>query len=117
MSLEADFVAVLQACCPRVFPGSAPPTAPRPFVTWEQIGGDPARYVDNAPMAKRLAQLQVDTWAATKTEATQLAREIEDALCAATVITARPVAGQSGRQEEYVDAYGVTQEFEVLGAR
>lgn len=117
MSLEADFVAVLQACCPRVFPGSAPANQPQPYVTWEQLGGDAARYVDNTPMPKRLALLQVDTWAATKAEAMQLAREIEDALCAATSINARPVAGQTGRQEEYVDAYGVTQDFEVLGAR
>lgn len=117
MSLEADFVAVLKTCCPRVFPDSAPANEPRPFVTWAQLGGDAARYLDNTPMAKRLAQLQVDTWAATKAEAQQLAREIEDALCAASTINARPVADQSGRQDEYVDAYGVTQEFEVHGAR
>ncbi len=117
MSLENDFVAVLQSCCPSVFPGSAPANQPRPFVTWEQIGGDPARYADNTPMAKRLALLQVDTWAASKGQAMQLARQIEDALCAATTLVARPVSDQSGRQDEYVEGYGVTQEFEVLGAR
>lgn len=117
MSLETDFVAVLKTCCDSVFPGSAPASQPRPFVTWEQLGGDAARYVDNTPMAKRLALLQVDTWATTKAAAMQLAREIEDALCAATTITARPLSDQSGRQDEYVDAYGVTQEFEVHGAR
>lgn len=117
MSLETDLVAVLLTQCPRVFPGSAPANEPRPFVTWEQLGGDAARYVDNTPMARRLALVQIDTWADTRAQAMQLARQIEDALCAATTITARPLSDQSGRQDEYVDAHGVSQDFEVLGAR
>ncbi len=119
MSLETDFVAVLQTQCPRVFPGEAPVNTARPFVTWEHIGGDPLRYVDNTAAAQRLAMLQVNAYASTKAEAIALALAIENALCAASTVTARPNGGLRGDSSTDVEPtlYWALQEFEVLGAR
>ncbi len=119
MSLETDFVTVLQAQCPRVFPATAPVNTTRPFVTWEHIGGDPLRYVDNTAAPQRLAMLQVNAYASTKAEALTLALAIESALCAASTVTARPVGGPRGDHSADVEPalYWALQEFEVLGAR
>jgi hypothetical protein len=119
VSLETDVVAVLQAQCPRVFPASAPVNTQRPFVTWEHIGGDPLRYMEGSAAPQRLALLQVNTWANTKAEAMTLALAIEDALCVASAITARPNGAARGDHSDEVEPalYGALQEFEVLGTR
>lgn len=119
MSLESDLVAVLQAQCPRVFPGTAPLNTARPFVTWEHIGGDPLRYMDGTAAVQRWAQLQVNTWCNTKAEAVALALAIESALCTAGAFTADPVGAFTGRHEDQVEPplYGTQQEFAVLGTR
>jgi hypothetical protein len=119
VSLEADVVTVLQGQCPRVFPSEAPVNTLRPFVTWEHIGGDPLRYIDNTAAAQRLALLQINSYASTKAEALTLAQDIEDALCAATGFSARPSAGVRGDHSSDVEPalYWALQEFEVLGTR
>lgn len=119
MSLETNFVALLQVWCPRVHPGSAPLNTPRPFVTWEHIGGDPLRYIDGTAADKRHALLQVNVWAATKAEAWDLALNIETALTSTIGFSARPISAARGRTEQDVEPwlYGAEQEFEILGTR
>lgn len=119
MSLETDLVTALQAQCARVYPGDAPLNTPRPFVTWEHIGGDPLRYIDGSAAAQRQALVQIDVWATTKAEAWTLALAIETALAATSVFTARPIGAARGRTERDVEPmlYGAEQEFEILGTR
>lgn len=119
MSLEADVVAVLQGQCPRVFPGGAPLDTPRPFLTWEQIGGDSLRYIEGTAAPQRLALLQINLWAATKAQAISLILAIEEALCTAPAFTASPNGAHQGRYEDAVEPplYGAQQDFTVLGAR
>lgn len=119
MSLETDMVAVLQGQCPRVHPGSAPLNTPRPFVTWEHIGGDPLRYVDGTAADKRHALVQLNVWAASKTEALALALSLETALTGSALFTARPTGAMRGRTEQDVEPwlYGFEQDFEILGTR
>jgi hypothetical protein len=119
MSLETDMVAVLQGQCPRVHPGSAPLNTPRPFVTWEHIGGDPLRYVDGTAADKRHALVQLNVWAASKAEAWDLALNIENALASYTGFSARPTGAARGRTEQDVEPwlYGAEQDFEILGTR
>lgn len=119
MSLETDLVAVLQAVCPRVYPGEPPVNAQRPFIAWEHLGGDPLRYVDGTAATQRMALLQIDVWATTKTEAWSLSLAAEAALTGSSSFTARPLSAARGRTERDVEPtlYGASQDFEVLGAR
>lgn len=119
MSLETAVVAVLQAQCPRVYPSNAPLDTPRPFVTWEHIGGDPLRYIDGTAATNRMALLQVNVWAATKAQALSLGLAIEDALCTAPALSVSPNAAMQGRFEDAVEPpmYGSVQDFTVLGTR
>lgn len=119
MSLETAVVAVLQAQCPRVYPANAPLDTPRPFVTWDHIGGDPLRYIDGTAATNRMALLQINVWAATKAQALSLGLAIEDALCTAPAFSASPNVAPQGRFEDAVEPplYGSVQDFTVLGTR
>lgn len=119
MSLETDFSAVLLTKCPRVTPGTSALNSARPFITWDHIGGDPLRYVDGTASTDVLALLQVRTWANTRAESLALARQIEDALCASTAMSARPISLPFCDVEDAVEPplYYAQQEFEVLGDR
>ena len=117
MSLETDVVDVLEAQCPRVAPGEAELNTPRPFVTWDHIGGDPLRYLDGTAAAQRLVRLQVSVWAETKAEAVTLQLAIENALCAAAAFTCTPIGALQGGFEHDAGLYRSFQEVEILGAR
>lgn len=118
MSLETDLVAILQAQCPRTFLVAAPFGTTTPYVTWQHIGGQSLRFLDNTAGDKRNAYIQINVWATSSMQAMTLARAIEDALCAATAaLLATP-------QGEPVDAFddgdelrGTVQSFSIWGAR
>jgi hypothetical protein len=119
VSLESDFSAVLLTQCPRVTPGDSDLNAARPFVTWDHIGGDPMRYMDNTAADKVLALLQVNSYAETRAAVLTLANQIEAALCSATSINSRPLGRPfCGVHRDVEPAlHYAQQEFEVLGDR
>lgn len=117
MSLETDLQALLLTKCPRTFPLTAPYGTQVPYVTWQHVGGDPIRFLDKTAPSTRNAFIQINTWAATPAQAFALAREIEDALIASTVL-------QCESQGEPLDAHddgdalkGAVQSFSIWGNR
>lgn len=118
MSMESDLVAVLQAVCPRVHPDIAPlATTVRPFITWQLIGGQALRHVDNTASAQRMSMVQINVWSFTRSESLTLARAVEDALCAATQFNARPNAELIAEVDEELSLYGTMQDFTILANR
>lgn len=117
MTMEADLVAVLRTVCPRVHPLQAPLDTPRPYVTWQPIGGAAWRYQDNAAAVQRHTLVQVNVWTGAMTETLQLVRQIEAALCAATTFTARPEGEPITQYESDFKVYGAIQDFSVEAPR
>jgi hypothetical protein len=117
MSIESDLCALLEARCPRTFPGFAPVSTPRPYVTYQGIGGRPLRYVDNTAADKRNSVKQINVWADTLKEALILARQIEEDLCAASQFTAIPESEPIEDYDADVPVYGTRQDFSIYGAR
>lgn len=117
MTLEADIVTVLKTCCPRVKPDFAPFNTERPYVIYQAVGGQAWRHVDNTPAGLRHTLLQVTVWAATRAAASDLIRQIEEAFCAATVLTARPAAEAVSIAEEDLNLYGSQQDFDLFSPR
>lgn len=119
MSMESDLTALLKALCPRVFPDFAPAGTVPPYVTYQGLGGTPQRFADNTAADKRHTHMQISVWAATRSEALVLVRQVEDALCAATVFT----ASQANEPFSSVDAdreppmYGCMQDFDIWASR
>lgn len=115
--MESDLATVLVAVCPRVYPDVAPPGAAPPYITFQHIGGQPLRYVNNVAANQRHSMVQVNTWAATRAEALSLCRAIEEALCAASVFTARPDSEPLGDVDGDTDRRGCLQDFSIWSAR
>ena len=117
MTMETDLVALLQTLCPRVSPMVAPLSTARPFVTYQLIGGQSLRYVENTAAAERWTLVQINVWSDTHAAALTLTRAIEDALCASTAFTAKPEGEPIGMHEDELELYGFIQDYSVLAPR
>lgn len=112
MSLETSLYAALAAVTPRVFPDVAPVNTPRPYVTYQQIGGSVVNFAENTMPGVRNAHVQVNVWSDTRIEAMALIASIETAIRAAAAFTGSPIGAPVGDFEPDVNAYGARQDFE-----
>lgn len=117
MTMETDLVAVLQAKCSRVYPDIAPQGVAYPYVTWQALGGESLSTLANTAIDKRHTLMQINVWAATRLQALQLIREIEDSIRASAAFVASPVGEPQSTYEPEVTLYGSIQRFEIWSAR
>lgn len=115
--MEADLQAALEACCPNVYPVTADPVPAGTFVTWQLIGGQSWRYVDNQAATTRHSMVQVNVWAATLAAALTLIRTVEEALAAAAAFTASPLSEPTDLSEPDQQVWGLSQDFEITATR
>lgn len=117
MTFEAQLFGVLQTACPRTFPDVAPLGAATPYVTWQALGGESLRFVDNTAADKRNVLLQVSCYAETRLIATTLIRQIEEDLCASALFIASPEGESLSTYEADTLLYGSIQRFSIYAAR
>jgi hypothetical protein len=119
MTIESDVHVAIATVCPRVHAVLAPLRTQRPYVTVQNIGGDPTYYLNRSPADKRVLRLIVKTWANSKGEALDLIRQVEAAMMAATSFTARVESELLDDVETDAEPwlYSELQEFVVIGPR
>lgn len=117
MSFEAPLLIVLRTVCPAVHPDASPTNALPPYITYQQVGGRPLRYVDNTAADLEHAAVQINVWAASRKQATEMCRAVESALCAATTFVARPIAEPVSINEFDLGLRGCEQDFDIWAAR
>lgn len=113
MTLETRMHAALVALCPRVFPDVAPFGTATPYVTWQQIGGQAPVYQEGALPDKLNALVQINTWATTRKQASELMRAIEAALVADATLNATPVGALVADVDDDSDLRGAIQDFSL----
>lgn len=101
----------------RVFPDVAPLSSARPYITWQQIGGDVIRPLANEVADKRNAMVQINVWADTRQQAVQIILQAEEALVTCSDFVARPLAAFASRHEPDVNLYGAEQDFTIWSDR
>ena len=111
MTFEADLYTTLKAVTPRVFPDFAPVSTLRPYVTFQQVGGDVINPLDNSAPGTRLPEVQVNVWSDTRLQAMSLIRAIEDAMRGATAFKARPAGDAVADYDADVPVYGARHDF------
>jgi hypothetical protein len=117
MTLEEKLVVLLKAICPRTFPDFAPTDTARPYVTWQQIGGEVVEFVDNAAPSKENALIQVNVWSDRRAEAKDLIKQVELSLIASTQLQARPTAAAASDAEPDMARYCARQDFSIWADR
>ncbi|NLZ12372.1 MAG: DUF3168 domain-containing protein [Alcaligenaceae bacterium] len=101
----------------RVFPDVAPIGTARPYITWQQFGGDVIKPLANEVASKRNSTVQINVWSDTRLQANQLILQAETALVTSSAFIARPISAFAARHEEDVDLYGAEQDFSIWSDR
>lgn len=117
MSMESDLSTLLKTICVRTYPDVAPANTAAPWITWQGIGGESLRNLDNSAADKRHTLLQVSVWSKTRLEALSLIRQAEDALCDSAAWIARPQGEPLSTYEPDTQLYGCIQRFEIISTR
>lgn len=118
MTVEADIFALLSPLVGgRVFPDLAPTNTTRPYITYQQIGGKVINFTNNETPDSQHGFFQINTWAATRAQATSLAKQIEDAFRGAITVTAQPEAAPTAQHEPELGLYGTIQDFSIWSVR
>ena len=115
--MESDLQLLLETCCPNVYPVVAHPLPSGAFITWQLIGGRSWRHQDNTPANNRHSMVQVNSWAPSLKAALLLARQVEEALCAATAFTASPIGEPVDASEPDLGRWGLIQDFDITAPR
>jgi hypothetical protein len=117
MTLEELLQTELLAVCPRSFSDFAPTDTPRPYVTWQQVGGEALQFIDRTVPSKENAVIQVNVWADSRMQAKSLIRAIEVRLIGATSIQASPEAAAVSDFDPDMDRFCSRQDFNVWADR
>lgn len=113
MTVETDLYAALQGLVAgRVYPDVGPPGVTLPYLTYQQVGGDPANFLEGLP-SKRNGRFQFNSWAATRVEAAALIRQVEDTLRASAQLRATTLAGAVAVYDEETHRYGARQDLSI----
>lgn len=96
--------------CARVFPDIAPSGTARPYVVFQQVGGQSLNPLDGSSPGLSRPRMQVMVWAGTRLQASDLMRDIE-AVLRPSPINARPVSALISRYDETSQLRGAMQDF------
>lgn len=114
MTVEADLFSRLGSLVGnRVYPDVAPANTEKPYITYQQVGGDVVTFIESAMPSKRNGRFQISVWAPTRLAAAALARSVEDSLVTSTTLRAQPLAAPVALYEETPLLYGSRQFFSI----
>lgn len=118
MSAESIFVAAVKTCCADTFPDYLPDGITAvPYVTWQGVGGQTLRSLDNIAGDKRNTVVMVKAWTYRRTDTLTLIRAIEEAVCALTDLIVIPQNEPMSVYENDTKLFGSIQYFSIWGAR
>jgi hypothetical protein len=114
MTVEADIFNRLKALVSnRVYPDVAPEGALKPYITYQQVGGEGVNFMENAVPSKKNGRFQFNVWATTRAEAASLSRQVEDSLVTSPVLLATVMGAPVATYEEDTKLYGTRQDFGI----
>lgn len=117
MSLEEKLTLALKAICPRAFPDFAPTDTLRPYITWQQIGGETIDIIDNTVPSKENAQVQINVWSDTRVEAKAMILQIEAAMIVSTAFQARAISACASDADPDTGRRCSRQDFSIWADR
>lgn len=115
MTLEEQLFNVLQSLVAgRVFPDIAPADTPRPYLTYQAVGGQPINFIGSEIPDKENTRAQVNVWADTRLAASALGKQVEDALRTAPGLQTEVASGRVATYDETTTYRGTMQDFSFL---
>lgn len=112
MSFDTDLYAVLDGVMPdAVSPDFAPVDTPRPYATYQAIGGPVLNQLSGDATGLRTQEWQVNVWADTRAQARSLIRAVEAAMRATPAFHAEPLSEPVDDFDADIPVYGSLQSF------
>lgn len=97
----------------RVFPDVAPQDTAVPYATYQAAGGDPINFISGEKPSKSNTRMQVNVWAATRLEASELGEQVEDTVRAAIHLQPEVLTGRVATHDEVTTYRGTMQDFSI----
>lgn len=114
MSLESTLFDALKGLVgSRVFPDVAPENTTRPYITYQQVGGQAVNFLDTTVPSKKNARIQINTWADTRQSAAALSRQVEDTLRSVAALQTQALGAAVSIYEMDTKLRGARQDFSV----
>lgn len=125
MTVEADIFNTLKPLATtvgpplvyRVYPDVAPIDAVKPYLVYQQVGGEAPTFLERAVPSKKNGRFQISVWADTRAAAAAIAVQIEAAMVAATAFDAKPLGAPVAVFDEETKLRGSQQDFSVWSDR
>lgn len=118
MSVESDLFSAVQALVSgRAYPDVAPDHVARPYIVYQQIGGEAPTFLERATPSKKNGRFQLAVWADTRAVAQSISLQVEAALVAATAFEAKPVGASTSVYDEDAAVRGARQDFSIWSDR
>ncbi len=118
MSLGPKIVALLSPLVGgRVFPMVAPPNVLRPYITYQQFGGQALSFLDKTLPNKANGYIQINIWSETKAVTAALAFQVEALMIGATAFDCDAMSRPADDHEPDLNLYGSRQDFTVWDLR
>lgn len=112
MTIEADlFNAIKGLVSNRVYPDVAPLGAVKPYLTYQQVGGDAVNFVDPTAPSKKNGRFQINVWGTTRSAVATLARQVEDTLRGTAGLQTTVLGAPVATYEQDTQLYGSRQDF------
>ena len=118
MTIEASIYSELKSLVSnRCFPDFAPLGTIRPFITFEQVGGDALSYLDGTLPDKKNGRFEIGVYADSRASCAAIALQVESVMAAATVFQASAIHAPISDYASDVLIYSSTQNFSVFSTR
>ena len=114
MSIEtALFDALRGLVSDRVYPDVAPENTVRPYITYQQTGGDAVNFVESTIPSKKNARMQINVWADTRLQAAAMAGTVEDVLRTLIVLHPTVLGAAIATYDDETKLRGTLQYFSL----
>jgi hypothetical protein len=117
MTIDEKITALLRTVCARTFCDFAPVDTPRPYCTYQVIGGAVLDFIDPAVPTKKNADVQVSIWSDSRLEAAALMDQVEAAMITATDMQASPTGAAASDFDADMNVRSSRQDFNVWADR
>jgi hypothetical protein len=118
MSVESDLFGLLKGLVGnRCFPDFAPLGTVRPFLTFEQVGGEALSFIDGTLPDKKNGRFEIGVYADSRASCAAIALQVESLMAAATVFQASAIHAPISDYASEVKIYSSTQNFSIFSTR
>lgn len=115
--IEQRIQAVIKPLCDRVFFDIAPDNVVSPYVVIHGLGGKAWQYVSGQMAPNRRILVQVNTWAKTRKESSELSMIILNEMVADQIVNVEVDGEIVTTYDPDESLYGAFQDYRVEGAR